>query len=123
MPLPSELTALVERIDRELDRLESDGREAIKIGTYLLNRFPDNFTLIQLMAFVNTSLFYADRARNQIRERVESVDRSEPTPANLQEAGEDISIELGRILETKIRVTQVKTRLAGLRCWTEKKQA
>ncbi|MFM7793033.1 MAG: hypothetical protein ACKO90_34760 [Microcystis panniformis] len=115
MPLPSELTALVERIDRELDRLESDGREAIKIGTYLLNRFPDNFTLIQLMAFVNTSLFYADRARNQIRERVESVDRSEPTPANLQEAGEDISIELGRILEPKIRVTQVKNRLEGLR--------
>lgn len=115
MPLPSELTALVERIDRELDRLESDGREAIKIGTYLLNRFPDNFTLIQLMAFLNTSLFYADRARNQIRERVESVDRSEPTPANLQEAGEDISIELGRILETKIRVTQVKNRLESLR--------
>ncbi|CCI20648.1 Specificity determinant for HsdM and HsdR (fragment) [Microcystis aeruginosa PCC 9807] len=53
MPLPSQLTALVERIDRELDRLESDGREAIKIGTDLLNRFPDNFTLIQLMAFVN----------------------------------------------------------------------
>jgi hypothetical protein len=69
----------VERIDRELDRLETDAREAIEIGIGLLNRFPDNFTLIQLVAFLNTSLFYAERARDQIRDRVESIERSEPT--------------------------------------------
>lgn len=115
MYLPPELTALVERLDGELDRLETDAREAIDLGTGLLNRFPDNFTLIQLVAFLNTSLFYADRARNQLRDRVESIDRSEPNPATIQEAGEDLSIELGRILETRIRVTRVKNRLESLR--------
>jgi hypothetical protein len=115
MPLPSELTALVERIDREIDLVESDAREAIEIGIDLLNRFPDNFTLIQLVAFLNTGLFYTDRARKQLQERLESVERSEPTLAILQEAGEDLSIELGRILETRIRVMWVKNRLESLR--------
>jgi hypothetical protein len=114
MPLPSELTALVERLDREIDLVESDAREAIEIGIDLLNRFPDNFTLIQLVAFLNTSQFYA-KAREINYGVVWKASSANPTPANLQEAGEDLSIELGRILETKIRVMRVKNRLETLR--------
>jgi len=70
---------------------------------------------IQLLAFLNASIFFVDTSRRQIQARVEALEaRNENTAEEIQEAGEDLEIELGRVLETKIRVIRIKTRLENL---------
>jgi hypothetical protein len=58
MSIPSEITALVERLNQELDRIKVEATEGIILTNAILNRFPDNFVVIQLLAFLNASLFF-----------------------------------------------------------------
>jgi hypothetical protein len=114
MSLPSELIALVERLNQELDRIQFEATEGTRLANAILNRFPDNFMVIQLLAFLNASLFFVETSRRQIQTRTEDISASGVTDEVIQEAGEDLSIELGRVLETKIRVSLIKNRLENL---------
>jgi hypothetical protein len=107
MSLPSELIALVERLNQELDRIQVEATEGTRLANAILNRFPDNFVVIQLLAFLNASLFFVETSRRQIQTRTEDIVASGVTDEVIQEAGEDLSIELGRVLETKIRVSNI----------------
>jgi hypothetical protein len=114
MSIPSEITALVERLNQELDRIKVEATEGIILANAILNRFPDNFVVIQLLAFLNASLFFVETSRRQIQARLQDISVSDVTYEMIQEAGEDWSIELGRVLETKIRVRLIKSRLENL---------
>lgn len=114
MSLPSELVALVKRLNQELDRIKVDATEGTRLANAILNRFPDNFIVIQLLAFLNASLFFVETSTRQIQTRLEDISASGVTDEVIQEAGEDLSIELGRVLETKIRVNLIKNRLENL---------
>ncbi|MCL1472092.1 hypothetical protein [Argonema antarcticum] len=115
MPIPAEINALIERLNDELNQMERSATEGIALARAILKRFPDNFTVIQLFAFLNTSIFFADNARRQLQMRVEALSASAiPRDEDIQEAGEDLAIELGRVLENKMRVSRIKTRLENL---------
>jgi hypothetical protein len=116
MSIPSEIIALIERLNQELDRIESDATEGANLARAILTLFPDNFIVIQLFAFLNASLIFVETSRRQIRIRLEDISASEvTTDESIREAGEDLAIELGRVLETKIAVISIKTRLENLR--------
>ncbi|PZD74960.1 hypothetical protein C1752_00695 [Acaryochloris thomasi RCC1774] len=53
--------------------------------------------------------------RNQLREITEIVSSAEIiVDADLEEIGEAVSTELGRVLEAKMMVTDIQTRLENL---------
>ena len=115
MTIPSELTSLVERINRELDNIEQNATAGLSIARGGLERFPNNFILIQLFSFLNTSIFFVETSRKRIQARVEYLSTKDIiTEEDLQEAGEDLAMELGRALEIKIEVSSIKNRLDNL---------
>jgi hypothetical protein len=115
MAIPSEITPLVQRVNQELDQIEQDATEGISLARAILNQFPENFIVVQLLAFLNTSIFYVETSRNWIQTRVEDISDSQVSREQvIQEAGEELARELGRVLETKIRVRNIKSRLEFL---------
>ena len=115
MPIPSEISVLVERINNELDRIEQETTEGMALARTILNRFPENNVLIQMFAFLNSVIFLISTERNRIRTIVETLSLSdEITSEEIQMAGEDLSTKLGRLLETKLRVRNLKNRLENL---------
>lgn len=114
MPIPPEINALVERLDQELTQIEEEATAGLTFARVILNRFPDNFTVIQLFAFLNNAVFFVETSKRWISTRVEGISAAGGTNEAIQEAGEDLAMELGRALETKIRVSRIKTRLENL---------
>lgn len=105
MTIPSELNALIERLNQELDIIEREAAEGINLARGILNRFPTNFKVIQLSAFLHTALFFVDTARGKMQITVENISANNvATNEEIQEAGEDLATDLGRALETQIRV-------------------
>ncbi|MCL1467189.1 hypothetical protein [Argonema galeatum] len=114
MTIPSELNALIERLNQELDIIEREATAGLNLVRVRLERFPNNFLLIQMFASFNTALFFVATQRRQIEARIEDLSRKVTTNEQIQEAGEDLAIELGRVLETKIMVKGIKARLENL---------
>lgn len=76
---------------------------------------PNNFVLVQLFAFLNSSLFFVNTSRRKIQNSLEHLSTTDVlNEERIQEVGQDLAIELGRVLETKITVIQIKTRLENL---------
>lgn len=115
MQIPSELTALIERLNQELDTIEREGADGLNLARALLERFANNFILIQLYAYLNTARFFGETSSRRIQALVEHLATLEGIPdQEIQELREDLATDLGRVMETKIRVSQVKTRLENL---------
>ena len=115
MPIPSEIQALVEQINNELDQIEQNTTEALTIARVILDRFPENNILIQMFAFLNNVIFLLETERKRVQTIVESISLSNDIDsAEIQMAGEDLSTKLGRLLETKLRVISLKNRLENL---------
>lgn len=115
MEIPSELNALIDRLKQELNQIEQQSAVGLNFAKISLERFPDNSVLIDLFAFLNASLFYAQRTRTIIEERLNYlaiIDRI--TEREIPEAGEEFSIELGRAIETRLRVINIIQRLEKL---------
>jgi len=115
MSIPSEIAALVERFNQELNEIERSASLGLDLARVILERFPNNFTVIQLFAFLNTAMFFVDTSRRRIQTIVEHLSSTDAnTESEIQEAGEDLATDLGQSLEIKIRISQVKTRLENL---------
>lgn len=115
MSIPSEIIALIERLNQELDLIESDATEGANLARAILTLFPDNFIVIQLFAFLNASLILVETSRQQIQILVENLSTTDVnTDEEIQEAVAGLATELGRVIETKIRVSRVKIRLENL---------
>ena len=115
MTIPSELNALIERLNQELDIIEGEATAGLNLARVSMERFPNNFTLVQLFAYLNTAMFFAETSRRRIQVRVEYLSANDViTEEKIQEVGEDLAIELGQVLETKITVGRIKTRLENL---------
>ena len=115
MPIPLEITALIGRLNQELDTIEREVASGLSLSRAILERFPNNFTVIQLFAFLNTARFSGETSKRWIQAlalNLAAVDVI--TDDEIQELGEDLATDLGRAMETKIRVSQVKTRLENL---------
>jgi len=115
MPIPSEINDLVQGLNRELNLLEREATDGLALARTVLNRFPNNFTVTQLFAFLNTAIFFVETSRRKIQNRLELFAGNDVvTSETVQEVGEDLANELGRVLETQTRVDRIKNRLQEL---------
>ena len=111
MSLPSNINALIKRLDHEIDRLEDELSQSIGLIRYRINLFSENIILIQLFATLNNYILFAKNTRGRISEIERYLSKEDLSNDELQEAGEDLSEQLGRVLEAKIIVNNIKERL------------
>jgi len=112
----SEITSLVERLQQELRLIDREANAGINLAREFLDCFPENARFIQIFAVFNSAILFAETQRRRIQSIVENLSAiNTVTKEEFQEAGEDLSAELGRILETKMRVSNLKNRLESLR--------
>lgn len=91
MTIPSELNALIERLNQELDIIEREATAGLNVARVSLERFPENFLLIQLFAFLNTAMIFVETSRRSIQERVKAVSAKDAIAnEDIQELGEDL---------------------------------
>jgi hypothetical protein len=107
MTVPDELNNLIDRLNQELNEIEQISIEGIDLLRIVLKRFPDNIALTELFAFLSVSLFYAQRTRSAVNERLTYLSN----PMDVQEIAEDFALELGRAVETKIKIIYITERL------------
>jgi hypothetical protein len=112
MNLPPNFNVLVEQIDREIDNLDTELSEAIQLVRARITLFPNNVSSIQLFALLNNYALFSDNTRRRIQETIRYLTTNETLSSqDIEEAGEDLSEQLGRILEAKIVVSNIKKRL------------
>jgi hypothetical protein len=103
MNLPPNFNVLVEQIDREIDNLDTELSEAIQLVRARITLFPNNVNSIQLFALLNNYALFSDNTRRRIQETIRYLTTNEMLSSkDIEEAGEDLSEQLGRILEAKI---------------------
>jgi|JFJP01.1.fsa_nt_gi hypothetical protein len=112
MTLHSNFNTLVEQINDELNNLDRELSQAIELVRARITLFPDNFISIQLYASLNNYALFVENTRRRTQETLQylTIDES-PSDQDIQEAGEDLSEQLGRLLEAKIVVSNIKIRL------------
>ncbi|MGL4880477.1 MAG: restriction endonuclease subunit S [Waterburya sp.] len=111
MTFPSNLKALIEQVNDELNNLERELSQSIELIRARINLFSENIIWIQLFATLNNYALFADNTRRRIQEIYQYLNNKGLSDLELQEAGEDLSEQLGRILEAKIIVNNIKRRL------------
>ncbi|MFB2920324.1 MULTISPECIES: hypothetical protein [Aerosakkonema] len=111
MPIPSEILALIDRLNQELEQTERDATEGLSLARQRLSRFPDNIVLTQFFAALSNILLFVEIYRGRIQSIVDRISPENVPNEIIQEAGEDLGIILGRVLEVKINANRLKTRL------------
>jgi GTP1/Obg family GTP-binding protein len=115
MQIPSKIRVLVEQLNEELNFVEQVTGIAIDLTRPLLRRFPDNETFVQFFAYLHSTLLLVETDRRQIQRIVEGLSELDKiTEDVVQDAGETLATELGRIIEAKLVVSQIKSRLENL---------
>jgi hypothetical protein len=111
MSTPPELTEIVNQLNREFNQTETDALEGLSLVRTLLSRFPDNDILIQFFASFSNILLFVQTYRQQVQVMVARVLPDEADRAVVQATGEELSTLMGRVLEVKINVSRLKSRL------------
>jgi hypothetical protein len=111
MAIPLEIATLVDRLTQELNAIESEVTEGLNLVRDYLSRFSDSAQLVQLFASLNNAALFKETYSRVIAEIVSELSASDLPPEVIQEIGEDLSALLGRVLDVKINVSQIKTRL------------
>ncbi len=94
-----------------MNQIEREATEGITLARAILSRFPDNFALIQLFATLNNHLMFVQISRRRIEYHGVILVTGTATKQQIQDAGEDLSELLGRVLDAKIVVNRIKTGL------------
>lgn len=110
MSVPSKIIVVVERINKELSSIEQDATNTLDLVQRLLSRFSNNAVLIQYFAYFSSILLFVDSTKKQVQIIVDNIS-VEAIPSEIQEAGEDLGIILGRSIEAKVNVSRIKKRL------------
>ena len=112
MTLPPSFNTLVEQIAREINNLDTELSQAIQLVRSRITLFPDNIISIQLFALLTNYTLFSENTRRRIKETIQYLTANEMlSSSDIQEVGEDLSEQLGRILEAKIVVSNIKKRL------------
>lgn len=114
MPISPESQDLIDRLNQELNASEEEAINGLNLVRLPLSRFPDNIILVQFFAYLNNVLFFVENYRRQIRGAVEQLSGANVRAEEIQEALEELATMLGVVLETKIRVERIITRLREL---------
>lgn len=113
MTIPLALHTLINRLNQELAQTEQAATAGLNLLRDLLSRFPDNTQLIQFFAYLNTVIMFIESSRRRIQTIMERMLTDEITAEEILEAGEDLGALLGQVLETKIEVRLIITRLSS----------
>jgi hypothetical protein len=112
MALPSNFNDLVHKIDIELDELNSVLTQSIRIVRERINLFPENIILMQLYSSLNNYALFAQNTQRRAQEAIQYLSVNENiSEEDIREFGEDLSEQLGRIIEAKIVVSTIRNRL------------
>ncbi|MCU0515889.1 MAG: hypothetical protein MUC60_03290 [Oscillatoria sp. Prado101] len=115
MSVPSKIAGLIERLNQELNEIEREATNGLALTTTIVERFPNNFTAIQLLTFWKTTLFFVETSRDRIPSIREDIGLAKMTAKEaVKEAADSLATELVRVLETKTKVSGVKNRLEKL---------
>jgi hypothetical protein len=112
MNLPPNFNILVEQIDREIDNLDTELSQAIQLVRTRITLFPNNIISIQLFALLSNYTLFLENTRRRIQETLRYLTTDKTLSSrDIEEAGEDLSEQLGRILEAKIVISNIRKRL------------
>jgi hypothetical protein len=111
MSTPPEQIEIVNQLNREFDRTETDALEGLSLVRTLLARFPDNDILVQFFASFSNILLFVETYRQQVQVMVGRVLPDEADRDLVQATGEELSTLIGRVLEVRINVSRLKARL------------
>lgn len=115
MPIPPKVEALIDRLNQELNQVDQEAAAGLNLARDILERFPDNAILIQLFAYLTSARLFVDTDRKRIQTIVENLSITNgTTDEEIQETGEILATEVGRVLEAKITVIEIRTRLENL---------
>jgi hypothetical protein len=114
MPIPPEIRAAVNRLNEELEETEREATEGLNLVRPILSSFPDNTILTQFFASLNNTLLFVEISRRRIQITVNRISRTNVIAEDLEEVREDLGTELGRVLEAKMSVKRIITRLREL---------
>lgn len=114
MPVPSEILALIDQLNQELDQTLQQATEGLNLVRPALSRFPDNIILTQFFAYLNNVLFFVENYRVRVQGTVTSLSVADVTTEEIRETGEELATMLGVVLETKMRVGRIIARLEEL---------
>jgi hypothetical protein len=90
--------------------------QSIKITRERINLFPGNIILMQIYSTLNNYVLFAQNTQRRTQEAIQYLATNEHiSEESIREFGEDLSEQLGRIIEAKIVVTNIniKNRLEG----------
>jgi hypothetical protein len=112
MTLPPNFNDLVQQIIIELNELNSDLTQSIRIVRERLNLFPENIILMQLYSTLNNYVLFTQNTQRRTQEAIQyfAINKN-VSEENIREFGEDLSEQLGRIIEAKIVVNTIRNRL------------
>jgi len=113
MSIPSEIIAIIERLNQEFNQTEREITDALNIVRRNLSFFPNNVIMTQYFAYLNTVLFSVESYKRQVQAIVEIISATDVPTEVIQEAGEDLGNLLGRVIESKIAVRRIISRLEG----------
>jgi hypothetical protein len=114
MSIPPEIQALVDRLNQELEEIEQEVIEGLNLIRPILTSFPNNVILTRFFASLNNTLLFVEISKRRIQITVNRIVSSGTTDNDILEVGEDLGMELGRVIEAKISVRQIVERLRGL---------
>lgn len=110
MSIPSEIQTLVDRLNQELNDTEQYATAALNLVRQRLSLFPDNEILMQFFGTLNNILLFAEINRGRIQSIVDRISPNDVPTEIVREAGEDLGLILGRVLEVKMNANQLRTR-------------
>jgi hypothetical protein len=112
MTVPSNLNALVIQINAEINVLEQELSKAIELIRERVTLFPGNIVSIQIFANLTNYDLFAQNTKKRVQDIIQYIDDSKDiSNQDIQELGEDLSEQLGRILEAKTVIVTIKNRL------------
>lgn len=115
MTISAQISLLIAQINQKLIKIELEATEGLNISQVLLERFPDNARLIQFFASFSSGILFVELQKKRIRSIVQNFLTAETATAEeIQEIGEDLSEELGRVIETELLINNLKRRLEEL---------
>jgi hypothetical protein len=115
MTIPSNINSIVESLNRELDEIEQIATTDQSIARLILDKFPNNARLIQFFATFSNALLFAEVEKRRIQSIIENISSLNIiTEETIQEVGQDLSLEMGKVLETKSLIINLKKRLEDL---------
>lgn len=113
MPIPPEINEIIQRLNQELNQIEQDATEALNLLQPRLNLFPNNPVVVGLFAAIQNRLYQVEVERRRIRDVIADIEGEDVSAQSIQSAGEDLGLILGKVVETKVRISSILNDLRG----------